>query len=115
MLELLIEYYDMEEGTPRLEFIPQGMRESKPFGYTSDGVGGYYYGASMLRDRILQQGRVLPNGIIDVSAFMESYVDMVSAAIDDITITTVRICEETCICDVVLALCAANAITTAVA
>jgi hypothetical protein len=80
MLELLIEYYDMEEDTPRLEFIPQGMRESNPFGYTSDGVGGYYYGASMLRDRILQQGRVLPNGIIDVSAFMESYVDMVSTA-----------------------------------
>ena len=38
-----------------------------------DGIGG----ASLkLRDRVLKEGRVLPNDIIDVSAFMDSQVDV---------------------------------------
>jgi xanthine phosphoribosyltransferase len=36
-----------------------------------------YSGASMkLRDRVLKEGRVLPNDIIDVSAFMDSLIDV---------------------------------------
>ena len=41
--------------------------------------GPVFNGSSMLRDRILREARVLPNSIIDVSNFMESYVDMVSS------------------------------------
>lgn len=38
---------------------------------------GFFGGASvLLRDRVLKEGRVLPNDIIDVSAFMDSMVDV---------------------------------------
>lgn len=42
-----------------------------------DEVAGSYGGASLkLRDRVLKEGKVLPNDIIDVSAFMDSKVDV---------------------------------------
>ena len=37
---------------------------------------GYGKASIKLRDRVLKEGRVLPNDIIDVSAFMDSMVDV---------------------------------------
>jgi hypothetical protein len=60
------------------EFMPQGMRPPRPAASEARATGAAILsGASMLRERILKRGRVLPNAIIDVSAFMESYIDMV--------------------------------------
>ena len=40
-------------------------------------AGGVYSEASIkLRDRILKEGRVLPNDIVDVSSFMDAFVDV---------------------------------------
>lgn len=40
-------------------------------------AGGIYSEASIkLRDRILKEGRVLPNDIVDVSSFMDAFVDV---------------------------------------
>ncbi|KAL7566168.1 hypothetical protein ACA910_011243 [Epithemia clementina (nom. ined.)] len=42
----------------------------------SGGAGGLGTASVKLRDRVLKEGRVLPNDIIDVSAFMDSKVDV---------------------------------------
>ena len=42
-----------------------------------DALGGSVGSASLkLRDRVLKDGKVLPNSIIDVSKFMDSQVDV---------------------------------------
>ena len=42
-----------------------------------EALGGEPGSASLkLRDRVLKDGKVLPNNIIDVSAFMDSLVDV---------------------------------------
>ena len=42
-----------------------------------DALGGSIGSASLkLRDRVLKDGKVLPNSIIDVSKFMDSQVDV---------------------------------------
>jgi hypothetical protein len=40
-------------------------------------AGGIYSDASLkLRDRVLKEAKVLPNDIIDVSSFMDAFVDV---------------------------------------
>jgi hypothetical protein len=41
-----------------------------------EAMGGYGDATLKLRDRVLKEGKVLPNDIIDVSAFMDSMVDV---------------------------------------
>ena len=51
----------------------QSWLKTGGFDRTISGLGG---ASIKLRDRVLKEGRVLPNDIIDVSAFMDSMVDV---------------------------------------
>ena len=54
-----------------------GLEYQKWLRHRMDETTGAYGGASLkLRDRVLKEGKVLPNDIIDVSAFMDSQVDV---------------------------------------
>ena len=54
-----------------------GLEYQKWLRKRMDETMGAYGGASLkLRDRVLKEGRVLPNDIIDVSCFMDSCVDV---------------------------------------
>ncbi|CAM9827165.1 unnamed protein product [Discosporangium mesarthrocarpum] len=63
---------DGEESVGKMQFMPQGMRTP----ITPQQRAASFQGAQLLKDSILKKGRVLPNGIIDVSTFMETMVDV---------------------------------------
>ena len=54
-----------------IRFLKQ-MREQATLGYG----GGIGKAGRKLRDRVLKDGKVLPNDIIDVSKFMDSQIDV---------------------------------------
>ena len=61
-----------------------------------DALGGSVGSASLkLRDRVLKDGKVLPNSIIDVSKFMDSQVDV--NLMDDCAKELVSVWETKCV------------------